>query len=121
MARIYGVGTFPSTGAGFICNNFNEEETAEKAQARNENGQVIDEWTYSVGRSFSATGLIDDVDKLPKAGETFTLNGKTYLIDSISKPRTNTGAAEITFSGSAADDATLHPYDTVKGLNSPKE
>lgn len=119
MARIYGVAMFPGSGAGIICNSFNEDENAEKAQARNENGQVIDEWTYSVGRSFSATGLIDDVSKLPKVGELFTLDGKGYLLDSISKPKTNTGAAEVTFSGSAADDATLHPYSEVTELKTP--
>ena len=119
MARIYGVAMFPSNGAGIICNSFNEDESAEKAQARNEKGQVIDEWSYSTSRSFSASGLIDDVSKLPKVGEVFTLNGKKYLLDSISKPKTNTGAAEVSFSGSAADDAELHPYSEVKSLEYP--
>ena len=119
MARIFGVAMFPGSGAGIICNSFNEDESGEKAQARNENGQVCDEWIYSVGRSFSATGLIDDVSKLPKVGDTFVLDGKNYLLDSISKPKTHTGAAEVTFSGSAADSANLHTYDSVKSLTGP--
>lgn len=120
MARIFGVAMFPAAGAGIICNSFNEDESGEKAQARNELGQVCDEWIYSTGRSFSATGLIDDVGKLPKIGEKFTLNGKEYLLDNISKPKTNTGAAEVTFSGSAADEAELHPYSEVLTLTGPQ-
>ena len=120
MARIFGVAMFPGTGAGIICNSFNEDESGEKAQARNEKGQVCDEWVYSVGRSFSATGLIDNVSKLPKIGDKFTLNSKEYLLDSISKPKTNTGAAEVTFSGSAADEAELHTYSEVLALTGPE-
>lgn len=121
MARIFGVAMFPSSGAGIICTNFNEDENAEKVQARDETGQVIDEWAYSVGRNFSSTGLLDDAAKLPKVGEIFTLFGKEYLLDSISKPKTNTGAAEVTFSGSAADDAILHPYSEVKTYKTPAD
>lgn len=119
MARIYGVAMFPSSGAGIICNSFNEDESAEKVQARDEKGRVIDEWAYSKGRSFSASGLLDDAGKLPQVGEIFELNGKQYLLDNISKPKTNTGAAEVSFSGSAADDATLHPYSEVENLEYP--
>lgn len=119
MARIYGVAMFPGSGAGIICNSFNEDESVERAQARNELGQVIDDWAYSKTRSFSATGLIDDVTKLPTVGETFTLNGTEYLLDSISKPKTNTGAAEVTFSGSVADNAFLHPYSEVDHITAP--
>lgn len=121
MPRIFGVAMFPASGAGIICNSFNEDESAEKAQARNEAGQVIDEWSYSKSRNFSASGLLDDATKLPKVGEIFTLNKQTYLLDSISKPCTNTGAAEVTFSGSAADEAILHPYSEVLTLAAPTE
>lgn len=121
MARIYGVATFPGSGVGIICNSYNEDESIEKAQARNETGRVIDEWAYSKTCSFSATGLIDDVSKLPQAGDTFVLNGKTYLLDSISKPRTNTGAAEVSFSGSLADSAELHTYTSTGSLEKPEQ
>lgn len=121
MPRIFGVAVFPASGAGIICNSFNEDESAEKAQARDEKGRVIDEWSYSKGRSFNASGLLDDASKLPKVGEIFTLRGKQYLLDSISKPRTNTGAAEVNFSGSAADEAVLHPYSEVDSYPLPEE
>lgn len=113
MPRIFGVADFPASGAGIICNNYEENENVDVAQARNETGKVCDEWAYSKTNGFTGSGLLDDASKLPKVGEIFTLKGKRYILTSISTPRTNTGAAEVSFSGSFADDSTLHPYSEM--------
>lgn len=117
MARKYGVASFEN-GHGMIVNSFQPEQSVEKAEARDESGRVIDTWAYSRAKNFTASGVYDDASELPVAGGVMTFEGEDYLVDSVSKPETNTGAVEVTIQCSRADNAVIHSYDETHSSSS---
>lgn len=115
MARAYAIiSLVRGSQHGMIVNGFTPNESAEKTDARNEVGQVTDIWAYSISRKCSFSGVYDDATDLPHAGDKIKLTvwgvSRDWLVDDVSSPETNTGAVQVTFNVSQADDAEIHDY-----------
>lgn len=107
--RKYGIITnVQGLQSGICVNSLSYSESAEIAEARNEKGQITDYFAFSNAKTVSITGVMDTAKgELATAGSKLTLNGKDWIIDSVSKNETNTGAVEVTISAKTADNAII--------------
>lgn len=111
MARQFGIITTPAgTVTGLVVTSFTSSTSAEIAEARNEQGYVTDLKAYSKGTSISVRGLLDSTDVTVSAGDTFSLSGKDYIIESVNRTESNTAYIEIDFSARTADAAVISAY-----------
>lgn len=114
MARKFGIITnLEGLQAGIMVNSLSYDESCETAEARNERGQIVDIASYSRGVSVSIQGVLDESEgvSLVKAGNKITLDGKDFLIESVSKSESNTDFVQVDISARSADDATIHIID----------
>ena len=113
MARKFGIITnVDGLSAGIVVNSISRDETAEIAEARNEKGKVTDLHAYSLGRSISVQGVIDDAKgTLVTAGSKLTLGTENFIVESVNKPETNTAFCEATINARNADSAEITPLD----------
>lgn len=115
MARKFGIITSSVQGltAGIMVNGLTYNESAESAEARNEQGQIVDLASYSRSTSLSINGYLDESDgvTLAKAGNKLTLDGKEYLIESVDRTESNTDFVQVSLSCRTADDVTIHIID----------
>lgn len=114
MARKFGIITsVQGLTAGIMVNGLTYNESAESAEARNEQGQIVDLASYSRSTSLSINGYLDESDgvTLAKAGNKLTLDGKEYLIESVDRTESNTDFVQVSLSCRTADDVTIHIID----------
>ena len=109
MARSFGIVTsLEGLTGGIVVNSLSFSESAEIAEARNEKGQITDYAAYSNAKTVSITGVMDsERGSLATAGSKITLDGKDWIIDSVSKNESNTSFIEVTISAKTADSATI--------------
>lgn len=95
--------------AGIMINSLDFNETVETAQARDEQGRIVDIAAYSNSKTVSIQGLMDTAKgSVATAGSIITLDGKQWLIDSVAKRESNTGFVELTISARTADNAQIY-------------
>ena len=71
---------------GIMINSLDFSENVETAEARNELGQVVDIAGYSNSKTVSIQGVMDtSKGDVATAGSVLTLDGKQWLIDSVSR------------------------------------
>lgn len=87
---------------GLVANSLSFSYGAETAEARNEEGKVIDLAVYSQNESVSINGLYtgDGV----KPGTVVQIGTKNYLITDTTKNETNTGFVEASANARTVDD-----------------
>ncbi|MDD3119600.1 MAG: hypothetical protein PHQ27_10500, partial [Victivallales bacterium] len=95
------------SGTWGVFQSVSEDESAEVAEARNENGQVIELRAYSKGVEKKFEGLIKSAGTIPAAGEAITVGDWNGLITAVSKSKENTGFNKITVTAKSADSAEL--------------
>lgn len=87
---------------GLVANSLSFSYGAETAEARNEEGKVIDLAVYSQNETVSINGLYTG-DGL-KPGTVVQIGEKNYLITSTGKNETNTGFVEASAEARTVDD-----------------
>lgn len=108
-----------SLSAGICVNSIDQSENVETAQARNESGAITDIAGYSNSKQITLTGVLDTAKgSLAAAGNTLTLDGKTWLIDSVSKRSSNTSFCEVTITARTADNAEIYIVSSASSNSS---
>lgn len=102
--------------AGVVVNSLDYSETVEVAEARDENGAIIDLVGFSNNKTVSISGVMQgEVANLAKAGNSITLDGKTWLITDVSRNETNTGFVQVSISARTADNAIITVINNADG------
>ena len=115
MARIFGVVGAGSSFTGIVVTNLTESENVQIAQARTQQGAVSDMHAYSKEKSIQVDGLVDGSVSI-SAGQTLTIGGSTYVIESVSTTESNENFKTVSLSAKTADSATITGIDN--GSNS---
>lgn len=93
---------------GLVINSLSFSETSQIAQCRGERGEVLDLAAYSKAKTVNITGYLDSSKgTLATAGSKITLQGKDWIIDSVSKNESNSTFVEVTISARTADSAVI--------------
>ena len=111
MARQFGIITTSAGVTGIVTNSMSTKESADVAEARDENGKVTDVKAYSRRTTFDIRGVMDSASIAVHAGDSVTLGGKTCIVKSVDVSESNTGFAEASVSAEAVDSAAVSAYD----------
>ena len=110
MARQFGIITTVTGASSIIIQSLNKKSTVEIAEARDENGKIIDLKAYSKGESVDIKALLDSTTVTTEAGQTLTIGSKSYIIESTDQAETNTGWVEVSLTARTADSAAIAAY-----------
>ena len=98
-----------SLSAGICVNSLDIAENIETAEAKNETGQTTDIAGFSKGSTISLTGVLDTAKgNVATAGSVITIDGKSWIIDSVSRRESNTSFVEVSVTGKSADNAEVY-------------
>lgn len=104
---------------GITVQSIDYSENVQVAQARGEKGELLDIAGYSQTRQINLTGLMDTAKGDPAtAGSILTIDGKSYLIDSVSRRESNSSFVELTISARGGDDAEIYIVDNSSSSQS---
>jgi hypothetical protein len=109
--RLFGIVT-DTTGkpAAMIVNSLSKSASAQIAEARDEDGKVIELQAYSIAKTVSISG-VTSADNPADCGSVITIGGKNYLIDKADQNESNTAFVDISISAQTADNADLTSID----------
>ena len=106
----FGIITTLTGTEDIIIQSINKKTSAEIAEARDESGRVIELKAYSQGKSVDIRALLN-ADKIQtEAGQTLTVEGQEYIIESTDQAENNTGWVEVSLSARTADSASITSY-----------
>ena len=93
---------------GILINSLSFEDSAETAEARDDKGRVVDLAAYSRQQSVTIQGLMDTAKgTLATAGSKLTLDGKDWIIESVSKQQSNQDFVRLTVVAKSSDNAII--------------
>ncbi len=121
--RLFGiVSTVEGKPAALIMNALNKSESAQIAEARDEQGKVIERKAYSIDKTVSMNGVTTAANPV-KAGSTIIVAGQNYLVDKADQNESNTAFVDIAISAQTADTADITDIDgatvTAAGTATP--
>ena len=109
--RLFGiVSNTEGKPAALVVNSLNKSESAQIAEARDENGKVIELHAYSTAKTVSMNGVTTTADPV-KAGSTILIAGQNYLVDKADQNESNTAFVDIAISAQTADEADITDID----------
>lgn len=105
--RLFGI-ISDKTGipSALIVNNLNRSQAAQIAEARDENGKVIQQQAYSIQKSVNLNGITTAADPID-AGKQITIAGENYLIDQAAQNESNTAFVDVSISAVHSDEAAI--------------
>lgn len=93
---------------GILINSLSFDDSAETAEARDDKGRVVDLAAYSRQQSVTIQGLMDTAKgTLATAGSKLTLDGKDWIIESVSKQESNQDFVRLTVTAKSSDNAII--------------
>lgn len=93
---------------GILINSLSFEDSAQTAEARDDKGRVVDLAAYSRQQSVTIQGLMDTAKgTLATAGSKLTLDGKDWIIESVSKQESNQDFVRLTVTAKTSDNAII--------------
>ena len=99
--------------AGIMVNSLDFSQNVQSAQARNEYGQIVDIAGFSKSKTVNVSGYLDTAKgSVATAGSILTLQGKDWLIQSVSRTESNTDFVQVTISARTADNAEIYIVDS---------
>ena len=109
-SRIFGITSELSGVAGYIINSYSENETTEIAEARDEQGALLDLASYAQGREITMEALCTSDSAAVHAGSQIDLGDRQGLIASVNKTESNTDFQRATIVARAGDiNTVIHP------------
>ena len=99
--------TVTNVSESIVIQSLNKKTSVEIAEARNEQGLVTAMKAYSKGYSVDIRALVNTDNLKTEAGQTLTIDNKTYIIESTDQAETNVGWVEVSLSAKTADSATI--------------
>lgn len=115
MGRQFGIASVQTAAGveiGIVVTSFQDQKTAEIAEARDGEGKVTDLKAYSRGTTKTFTGLLDQASPDIDAGDALTYEAVQYIVESANINRTNTTYCEVTITARTADAAAISPYSS---------
>lgn len=106
----FGIITTVSGIESIIIQSINKKTSAEIAEARNEEGKVIALQAYSQGKSVDIRALLNADEIQTEAGQSLSIDGANYIIESTDQAENNTGWIEVSLSARTADEAKINTY-----------
>lgn len=107
---VFGVGAQASIG---IVQSMTESNSAEIAEARDENGKVIALKAYSTTKELSIEALIQTGVTPPAAGTLVTIDTVPYLVTSCKITASNNEFSKISLTANKKDSAVLSAYSVL--------
>ena len=93
---------------GIMVNSVDYNEQVQTAEARNEQGAIVDMVGFSNAKTVSIAGVMDTAKgSLATAGSVLSFAGKNWLIESVQKQESNTDFVQVTISAKTADNAII--------------
>ena len=114
MSRQFGVVSTGSSFAGIVVQNYTENESVTIAEAKNEQGAVTDLHAYSKEKTIQVDGYVDGSVGIT-AGNTITVGGNTYLVESVSTTENNESYKKVSLSAKTADNAQIDALSSSSG------
>ena len=108
MAPKFGIITTDVGDKSIIIQSCNKRSGADIAEARNEKGEVIGYFPYSVNETYDIRGLLNADTTQTKAGQPLKIGEKNFIIESTDQAETNTGWVEVSFTAKTADSAEVY-------------
>lgn len=108
----FGIVTTVSGMDSIVIQSLNVRTNAEIAEARGEDGKVVELKAYSKGKSVDIRALVNADSLTTEAGQTLTIDNVEYIIESTDQAENNTGWVEVSISAKTADSATITTYDS---------
>lgn len=112
MARHFGVLSDTSGLSGIVVNNYSVQEATDSAEARGTKGEVIDQATYSLRKTFNIDGVWEGGSI--HAGTKITVGGTEALVTDCTKTEANTDFQKASLTAVKADSATLWDINDVQ-------
>jgi len=114
-ARIFGVTTDLSgtIGAGIIANNYSKNQTVDVAEARAENGVLLDLAPYSQNTELTIDGLF--VGEGVDIGTCVVIDGLSGLVSNVTKTESNTAFQTASVTVRQGDAETvIHTLEEIQ-------
>lgn len=102
----YGAG---ETKTWMVVNQVSEDDSVEIAEARDENGKVIEMKAYSSSKEMKYEGLLKAAGTPPEKGTVCEVDGWSGLVTSVSKTKSNTEFVKLSITLKKSDSAELTP------------
>lgn len=103
---------------GIVVNSINHSFNTESAEARDQAGRIIDIAVYGKTEQISIDGLTTTEGSQVGAGDIIALDGKNYLVTSVSNNESNTAFETANVNARWSEDAELWPLSAcVSGAN----
>lgn len=103
---------------GIVVNSINHSFSTETAEARDQAGRLIDLAVYGKTEEISLDGLMTTASGQVTAGGIITLDGKNYLVTSVSNNESNTAFETANVNARWSEDTELWPLTAcITGLN----
>lgn len=101
----FGLAEYKDKITGIVITSIDWNKNGQKAEAMNEDGDVIQTDRYGRSRSITVNGNVRGTsDEALEPGGTITIDGRTYGIDSVNVKRGNTAHKTVTITASAPWD-----------------
>ena len=98
-----------SLSAGICINSLDISDNIQTAEAKNEKGQTTDIAGFAKSSTISLTGVVDTAKgNVATAGSVLTIDGKSWIIDSVSRRESNTSFVQVSVTGKSADNAEVY-------------
>lgn len=110
----FGIVTTVTGISSIIIQSLNLRTNVEIAEARGEDGKVVELKAYSKGKSVDIRALVNADALKTEAGQTLTIDNISYIIESTDQAENNSGWVEVSISAKTADSATITTYDSQK-------
>ncbi len=93
-----------------VVQSITDNESVEVAEARDEDGKVMERRAFSLTNEVSIEALVKKDKPVPKAGQTVTVEGKPYLITAVNKIKNNMDYRKVSYTASRKDNEEIVTY-----------
>lgn len=107
---------------GILINSLSFDDSTQTATATDTLGRVCDIAAYSRSQSVTIQGLMDTAKgSLATAGSKLTLDGKDWIIESVSRQQSNQDFVRLTVTAKTSDNAIITIISEQSSSSSAQE
>ena len=115
MSFQFGILTTVSGCTELVIQSVDPKRSVAYAVARGQDGKAAEIRAYSKEYDVNIRALLNASTTSLDAGQTITINSKSYLVVDFSDPQKNEGWVEVNIAAKAIDDATITPLSSGTG------
>ena len=106
----FGIITALDNMTSIVIQSLNKKTSVEIAEARDENGNVIELKAYSKEYSVDIRALVNADEFKTEAGQELTVGNQKFIIESTDQAENNSGWVEVSLTAKTADNAAITTY-----------